>query len=72
MATFILFLALLVGGASIVFYAAGDMAGHGSRWAADVCSAARLFCDSPHLVSFAAVGLGGLWIVVRIVSALRG
>jgi hypothetical protein len=72
MATFILFLAILVAGASILFYAAGDMAGHGSRWAADVCSAAPLFCDRPQLASFAAVGLGGLWIVVKFVSALRG
>jgi hypothetical protein len=72
MQTFILFLAILFAGAAMLFYAAGDMAGHGSAWASDLCSAARLLCESPQLAVVAATGLGGLWIVTKIVSGLRG
>jgi hypothetical protein len=72
MANFILFLVMLFGIAGIMFYAASDMDGHGSAWASDVCSVARPLCDSPQIVAIAAAGLVGLWIVTKIVSALRG
>jgi hypothetical protein len=71
MATLILFLAILFAGASLVFYSAGNMAGHGSAWASEICSATRLLCDVPQLAAVAAAGFGGLWIVVKIRSVLR-
>ena len=71
MANFILFLAILFGAAGIVFYGASGVAGHGSAWASNVCTAAQLLCDSPQILVIAAAGLVGLWIVAKIVSGLR-
>ncbi len=72
MASFILFIAVLLAGASFVFYTAGSVAGHGSAWASNLCSAAFGLCDRPELLGVAAIGFGGLYIIVKIVSALRG
>jgi hypothetical protein len=72
MANFILLLAFLCAGTSFVFFTAGNSAGGLPNWASGVCSTANLLCHNPQLAVFAAVGLAGLWLVLKIVSALRG
>jgi hypothetical protein len=66
MANFILLLAIICAAASFVLFTAD-----GTGWVNDMCSTARSLCHSPQQVAYAAVGLAGLWIVLRIVSAVR-
>ncbi len=71
MAKFILLLAILSAAASFVLFTVGNMAIDSPNWATDVCSAARLFCHNPQQLAYAAAGLAGLWLLVKIVSAVR-
>jgi len=71
MTSLILFLAVLFGAAGIVFYTASEMAIHGTAWAIDVCSVGRAFCDNPQITAIAEAALIGLWVVAKLVSALR-
>ena len=68
---FILFLAILSGGGSFLFFTAAKEAADGPNWASDVCKAAGSLCYSPQQLAFVAAGLAGLWIVAMFVSAIR-
>jgi hypothetical protein len=72
MRNFILFLAILCGGASFLFFNAAKAAPDGPNWASRVCSSARMFCHDPLQLAYVAAGLVVLWIVVAFVSAIRG
>ena len=67
----VLFLAIVLGGAAIVFFAAGDLNGHGSSWATEVCTTGRFFCDHPAWVEMSAAATAGLFVVMKLVSVLR-
>jgi hypothetical protein len=54
MATLLLFAALFLGGASLLFKEAHDEVFTGTPWAADVCSASKLFCSHPEYLGYAA------------------
>ena len=71
MKNFILFVAIVCGGASFLFYTAAREAPDGSDWAIQVCRAANSLCHSPQLLAFAAAGLIALWVVAMFVSAIR-
>jgi hypothetical protein len=71
MKNFVLFVAIVCGGASFLFYTAAREAPDGSNWAGQVCKAASSLCHSPQLLAFTAAGLGALWLVVMFVSAIR-
>jgi hypothetical protein len=60
---FSVFLILVV--AAMTFYFAGDLAGHGSPVAADICASGRILCQHPEYVALAALGAGILWFSQR-------
>jgi hypothetical protein len=62
MAAFFFLIALLVGGAALLFkQAAGEIA-YGTSWASDVCSTSKLFCHNPEYLAYA----GGALLVIAI------
>ena len=56
---------LILVAAAIIFYFAGDLAGHGSPVAADICSSGGVLCQHPEYVAFAALVAGILWFSQR-------
>jgi hypothetical protein len=52
-------LLLILIAATGMFYAAGQLHGHGSGWAMDVCHHAGFFCDHPQWTGVAA---GVVWL----------
>jgi hypothetical protein len=73
MKNFILFLAIVCGGVTVMFYTAAKEAVDGPNWASKVCSAGRSLslCQDPRQLAFVAAGLGALWLVMMFVSAIR-
>ena len=73
MKNFILFLAIVCGGVTVMFYTAAKEAADGPNWASKLCSAGRSLslCQDPRQLAFVAGGLGILWLVVIFVSAIR-
>jgi hypothetical protein len=71
MKNFILFLAIVCGGASFLFFTAAKQAADGPNWASQMCKAASSLCHSPQLLAFTAAGLGALWLVTILLSAIR-
>jgi hypothetical protein len=71
MANFILLVALLAGGLSFVAANTPSLNSDGLIWLTDVCSTAGPVCSEPHQLAYVASGLGGLGIVMKVVSALR-
>ena len=70
MANFLLCLGVLLAGASFVaFTAAGELSGDG--WAGQLCAVVPLACHSPQLFAYAAVGLVGLSLLIKFISAVR-
>ena len=72
MSSFLLAIAVVLGSASLIFYAAGPLFGHGSSWAYDVCSTARPFCEHPEWPGIAAIFVASLYVVMRMADAARG
>jgi hypothetical protein len=72
MANFVLLVAVLLGGSSLIALYAGDLEAGGLTWAGDVCSLTPFVCERPQQVAFVAAGLGGIWILMKLVSGLRG
>jgi protein-S-isoprenylcysteine O-methyltransferase Ste14 len=56
---------LILVGAAIIFYFAGDLAGHGSPVAANICASGGVLCRHPEYVALAALGAGILWFSQR-------
>jgi hypothetical protein len=73
MKNFILFLAIVCGGVTVMFYTAAKEAADGPNWASKLCSGSRSLslCQDPRQLAFVAGGLGILWLVVTFVSAIR-
>jgi hypothetical protein len=70
MKSFILFVAIVCGGGSFLFFTAAKEASNAS-WATQVCRDAGWFCHNPQLLAFAAVGLFGVWALAMLVTAVR-
>ena len=64
MKNFILFLAIVCGGVTVMFYTAAKEAADGPNWASKLCSASRSLslCQDPRQLAFVAGGLGILWL----------
>jgi hypothetical protein len=73
MKNLILFLAIVCGGITVMFYTAAKEAVDGPNWASNLCSASRSFslCQNPQQLVFVTVGLAALWIVMTFLSAIR-
>ena len=59
-------IALLLGGAAILFYQAAGAISVGTQWASDVCSTSPMFCHHPEYLAYA----GGVMLVVAIGAKL--
>ena len=71
MSSIALLLAIILGSAAAIFYAARDTLGQGSPWAADVCSLAPPLCAHAEWVGIAAAVSAALYIVLKVASAAR-
>jgi hypothetical protein len=65
MSTLALGLLVILAVATGTFYVAGDLYGHGSAWARDVCSLSRELCEHPGWSALATAGAGALYLVLR-------
>ena len=72
MVNVILAFAIVCACACLVFFTASGIATDGSNWASEVCSTAPSLCRSPQHLLYLAVGLAGLWVIMRLISATRG
>jgi hypothetical protein len=69
MAGILFILAVLLGGAALLFRnAAGELA-VGTPWASDVCSASQMFCHHPEYLAYAAGAVLVIAIGVKLGSA---
>jgi hypothetical protein len=59
-------LALLFGGAALLFKQAADEVFVGTPWASDVCSTSHLFCHHPEYLAYA----GGVLLILAIGSKI--
>ena len=59
-------IALLLGGASFLFWKAADQISIGTGWASDVCSLSSTFCHNPEYLAYA----GGVMLVIAIGAKL--
>lgn len=71
MASLVLFLAALLGGASIIFSNTVTAALGYPDWIHDACSNAPLLCNNSHQLGIAATLFGTLWVVMKVVSSVR-
>jgi hypothetical protein len=67
----ILLLAIVSACACLAFFAASGMVADGPNWGSEVCATAPSLCRSPQHLAYLAVGLFGLWILMKFVSAVR-
>src|SRR5882757_9795162 len=65
MSTLALALLIFVAVAACTFWIAGDLYGHGSPWARDVCGLSRTLCDHPLWGAFATAAAAILYLVLR-------
>jgi hypothetical protein len=66
MAGIFFIIALLLGGAALLFRQAAAQISVGTSWAGDVCSTSQLFCHHPEYLAYA----GGVLLVVAIGAKL--
>ena len=59
-------IALLLGGAALLFWNAAGLISVGTPWASDVCSMSKMFCQHPEYLAYA----GGVMLVVAIGAKL--
>ena len=55
-------MALLLGGAALLFKQAAEQISVGTSWAGDVCSTSQMFCHHPEYLAYA----GGVTLIVAI------
>ena len=72
MSSLLLFIAVVLGIASVTFYTAGPLFGHGSLWADVVCSNSGPFCEHPEWPGIAALLAATMYVVMRLASTARG
>jgi hypothetical protein len=63
--TMALSLLILLGGATVMFYAAGVQAGADAPWALQVCDHARSFCEHPEFSGAAGAKMMVVWLAVK-------
>ena len=68
MAGLLFLIALLLGGAALLFNAAAAQVAVGTPWAGDVCSMSHMFCHNPEYLAYAA----GAALVVAVGFKLGG
>jgi hypothetical protein len=56
MASIFIFIAIVLGAASAVFYTAHGQLYYGTSWAISVCGTSRLFCNHAEYLGYAAGG----------------
>ena len=71
MANLLLLLAVVLAGASVLFSNTGSAALGNPDWISSVCVSAPLFCNNPQQLAIAAAVFGALWIIAKLLSALR-
>ncbi|MGA2288783.1 hypothetical protein [Bradyrhizobium sp.] len=59
-------MALLLGGAALLFKQAAEQISVGTSWAGDVCSTSQMFCHHPEYLAYA----GGVMLIVAIGAKL--
>ena len=59
-------IALLLGGAAVLFWNAASLVSIGTSWAVDVCSTSQLFCHHPEYLAYA----GGTMLIVAVGAKL--
>jgi hypothetical protein len=67
----ILLLAIVCACARLAFFTASGMVADSPNWGSEVCVTAPSLCRSPQHLAYLAVGLFGLWILMKFVSAVR-
>jgi hypothetical protein len=72
MANLLLLLAVVLAGASVLFSNAFTAALGYPDWINSVCESVPLFCNNPQQLAIAAAVFGALWIIAKLLSALRG
>ncbi|MCW5701957.1 MAG: hypothetical protein KIT82_05165 [Bradyrhizobium sp.] len=72
MAGILTFLAVLTGGAGVVFYNARNLVSIGESWAVFACSSSKMFCSHPDYLFYAAGALLVLAIVTKLGGVLAG
>ena len=65
----LLLLAVLLGGAAVVFWEAAEQISIGTGWASDVCSSSEMFCQHPEYLAYAAGAVLVIAIGVKLGSA---
>jgi hypothetical protein len=59
-------IALLLGGAALLFHEAAGQISIGTQWASDVCSMSSTFCHNPEYLAYA----GGVMLVIALGTKL--
>jgi hypothetical protein len=67
---FILFLAIIPGAASLLFFMLAGEAASGAYWAYQLCTAAAVFCERPISLALLAGAMIVLWIMLLLLSSL--
>jgi len=62
MAGLFFLLAILLGGAAVVFRQAAQEISLGTSWAVQVCSTSKMFCHNPEYLAYA----GGVMLIIAI------
>jgi hypothetical protein len=62
MAGISILIALLLGGAALLFSQAADPVSFGTDWAGEVCSTSQMFCHHPDYLAYA----GGVMLVIAV------
>ena len=65
MSTLALGLLIVLAVATVTFYVAADIYGHGSAWARDVCSLSRELCEQPVWLAVATAIVAVVYLVLR-------
>ena len=71
MANVLLLLAVVLAGASVLFSSTGSATLGNPGWITSVFASAPLFCNNPQQLAIAAAVFGALWIIAKLLSALR-
>jgi hypothetical protein len=71
MANVVLFFAVLLAGASIIFSSSGTAALGYPAWISNACSNIGFLCNDPYQVGIAAAVFGALWVIMKLASAAR-
>jgi hypothetical protein len=72
MANLLLLLAVVLAGASVLFTNTVTAALGYPGWISNTCDSMPFLCNNPQQLAIAAAAFGALWIIAKLLSALRG